>query len=819
MSTSIKLKMSVSIVLILLFSLPAAATAATYYVDSDTGDDNNTGTSTDQAWATLDPVNAVTLGPGDSVLFKAGTRYTGRLKPQGSGAPDNPIIIDMYGYGFRPRIDCEGLFLDTIWLYNVEYYEISNLEITNLAPERIEWQTGVRITADGIGALHHIHLKNLFVHDINGSLNKRREGTAIFWECKGRKTCLGAWFDDLLIEDCYVLRADRNGICGRTIFNNRDQGYYPSYNVVVRGNLVEDVGGDGIKLWGCEGGIAEHNVVRNGRQRCIDAAAGIWPWSSSNSVIQYNEVSGMKGSLDGQAFDSDYKCENTTIQYNYSHDNDGGFVLVCGPDIKLSNIGTLNTVIRYNVSQNDHARTFHISGESCINTQIYNNIIYVGPDDNIPLILFDNWGGEWPFKTYFYNNIFYVDGTVSYVWGDAKQVIFEGNVFYGSHIDPPDDRYAVTDDPKLANPGLAPSGIYSLYDHYRLLPDSPCINSGVEVADCGGIDLWGNPVPADDITDRGVHEFQDVEPDTTAPTPDPPAWAKTPYPIRDTAVSMAAAAGYDPINIQYYFTCTAGGGHDNGWQNSPFYTDTDLLPESEYTYTVTMRDKSLAQNQTAQSSPASVLTFSPESVPPQPNPMTWSTLPYGYGDDSIRMEAAHACDQSDVEFYFECVAGDCHDSGWQDSTLYTDTGLQPDTSYTYTVKARDKSSNHNETAPSTPQSAATLPEGQVPAVYVHDIAMGYRYTGLWYAQATVWIKNNAGAAADGAGVSCQWTGDGVRESEDADATGEDGKIMFESLATKKGTFVFTVTNIAMEDCIYDPNLNVETSDSITFPIE
>ena len=60
----------------------------------------------------------------------------------------------------------------------------------------------------------------------------------------------------------------------------------------------------------------------------------------------------MKGQKDGQAFDSDGFCRNTVFQYNYSHDNDGGFMLICGRE----NVGT---TIRYNISQNDQTRLFH----------------------------------------------------------------------------------------------------------------------------------------------------------------------------------------------------------------------------------------------------------------------------------------------------------------------------------------------------------------------------------------------------------------------------------------------------------------------------
>ena len=61
------------------------------------------------------------------------------------------------------------------------------------------------------------------------------------------------------------------------------------------------------------------------------------------------------------------------------------------------------------------------------------------------------------------------------------------------------------------------------------------------------------------------------------------------------------------------------------------------------------------------------------------------------------MTATTAYDESEVEYYFENTSGDGHDSGWQDDPNYTDPNLDPDTVYSYRVKARDKSSNRNET--------------------------------------------------------------------------------------------------------------------------
>ena len=75
-----------------------------------------------------------------------------------------------------------------------------------------------------------------------------------------------------------------------------------------------------------------------------------------------------------------------------------------------------------------------------------------------------------------------------------------------------------------------------------------------------------------------------------------------------STVYMVATTASDPSGVEYNFTCTAGGGHDSGWQDGASYTDAGLTPATTYRYTVTVRDKSPQQNKTGTSEELSATT-------------------------------------------------------------------------------------------------------------------------------------------------------------------------------------------------------------------
>ncbi len=83
--------------------------AATYYVSSSQGDDNNSGTSVDTPWKTfrnvyMKGITASKYAPGDSILLKAGDAFNGPLKIINPGADGSPITVGRYGTGPNPII-------------------------------------------------------------------------------------------------------------------------------------------------------------------------------------------------------------------------------------------------------------------------------------------------------------------------------------------------------------------------------------------------------------------------------------------------------------------------------------------------------------------------------------------------------------------------------------------------------------------------------------------------------------------------------------------------------------------------------------------
>lgn len=100
--------------------------------------------------------------------------------------------------------------------------------------------------------------------------------------------------------------------------------------------------------------------------------------------------------------------------------------------------------------------------------------------------------------------------------------------------------------------------------------------------------------------DLSDHNAVWVSLDLRAPELEPMTWVDFPTAVNETSITMTAVEGGDPNGLEYYFSNTSipDGSHDSGWQNSPTFVDTGLIPATSYSYTVIARDKSANTNET-----------------------------------------------------------------------------------------------------------------------------------------------------------------------------------------------------------------------------
>jgi len=476
------------------FGSPLRAPAADYHLDSEVGNDAHDGATPAVAWKTLERANKQTFAAGDRVLFRAGCEWEGAFHPQGSGRPGKPIIVDQFGQGVKPAIHGRGLVPAVVRLENQSFWEVRNLEITNLSESGERELRGVEIRARDVGVVKHVHLEKLDIHDVNGISNYTNDGDALAKTYGGISTIIDgdskptAW-DDLRIENCTIRDVGPAGIAMITSWiaghrENNPRTWFPSRRVAIRGNTIERTARNGLIVRGCKGPIIERNLFEG----CAHGGSGnaCFAFHCDDALFQFNEACYTiynPGDTDATGFDSDYYCRRSVFQYNYSHDNDYGFMVVCNRTPNGFNDGT---IVRYNVSQNDGGNIFRISG-AITRTQIYNNTIYANPSMTNPkegdpprIVYFKSWNNGWSDDCTFANNIIVNPCKAAvYDHGGSSNNRYRNNLFFGEHpVSEPADPNKSIADPQLVDPGGAGDGIPTAIAAYSLRPRSPAIFAG-----------------------------------------------------------------------------------------------------------------------------------------------------------------------------------------------------------------------------------------------------------------------------------------------------------------------------------------------------
>lgn len=503
---------------------------ATFYVDSENGDDSADGMTPETAWKTLTKVNETQLIGGDRILLKAGSVFEDQaLSIKSGGTAENPIIIDMYDgdvvgaeAGERPHIKGNGKnsfeyqgnqISYGLHIKNASHVQMNNVEISNQGDTR-KLSVGLCVEAAGCGVMQGVHINNVYIHDVNGTYEEKTlPNGGLYYVVSDHSN--NTRFDDIQVVNNIVKRVSRTGISiGTTSASSFWDGHgglipqevldaYAHTNVLIRNNYVEESGGDAIVPMFSIKPVIEYNISNGASQNTKHTSmynAGIWPWRCEDAVFQYNECYGTILNGDGQAYDCDWS-RGTIYQYNYSHDNEGGFILICQSEV-------LDSIVRYNISQNDQRCLFLTSNTH--NADVYNNTFYIG--EGLDTEVVEDVGGVATLK----NNIFYNLGTsTTTTWG--RNFSYENNLYYGYDSTPEDSRKIIAD-PMFTDPGTGGTGVLgdSAIDTlggYRLQEDSPAIDAGLEIENNGGRDYFGTPL-TDGKTDIGAAEY--AEPVSTA---------------------------------------------------------------------------------------------------------------------------------------------------------------------------------------------------------------------------------------------------------------------------------------------------------------
>ncbi|MNQ83314.1 Endo-1,4-beta-xylanase A precursor [compost metagenome] len=245
---------------------------------------------------------------------------------------------------------------------------------------------------------------------------------------------------------------------------------------------------------------------------------------------------------DSTAFDTDIHTYGThTYQYNYSHENTGGFFMSMGD---LRKFGGQN-IVRYNISQNDNhlhwADATFSSGDQEA-THVYNNTFLQNSGNGFKIqgLKSVSWEGSY-YNTRFENNIFSITGGGPIDFPSTH--IYDSNLYNG--FTPPADVNGVTGNPNFVG-GTGVDGRASTVG-YRLQSTSPAIDAGKVIAGNGGKDFLGGPVGS--TPDIGAIEYNPSYTDTQNPTAPSNV---TVAGVTDVSVKLTWNASVDNFGVMGY---------------------------------------------------------------------------------------------------------------------------------------------------------------------------------------------------------------------------------------------------------------------------
>ncbi len=365
-----------NIVFLVIYCQPSKS----YYVSSY-GNDANNGLSKTNPWKSLDKINKTNFNSGDSIFLEGGKTFNGSIfiDSLDSGLPGNPVTFLSYGSG--------DAVIDAANTNGLLAYNVSNISLIHL------YFKGNGVTKNnGMGIYFYSDKTNEQCSSIviDHCTAKGFHNEGILFSCAEGEHIKG--FNNVKITNCV---ATENGQAGMGSYGGQTSFHHTNFYIancttfLNRGILAktENHSGNGIVMGGIENLlISQCQAYNNGADnRCTAGGpVGIWVWLCKNAVIENCESHHNHAGLtkDGGGFDIDGGSQNCTIQYCYSHNNEGaGFLLAeYGAGLPFT-----NNTIRFNISENDGRKngyggiSFWGAGDNyqVTNTYVYNNTVYI----------------------------------------------------------------------------------------------------------------------------------------------------------------------------------------------------------------------------------------------------------------------------------------------------------------------------------------------------------------------------------------------------------------------------------------------------------
>ena len=518
----------------------------TYYISFSDGDDSKDGKSESNAFKNLGKINSITFAPGDKIKFKTGDVWKGYFKVRGSGSSSSPITIESYGSSSKPIIDGNG-YQASLFLENVEYIEVNNLEFKNEASHKksdnsVKLMSGSSRTGQderyGILALrfgagkniNHLKVSNVKISNIYPTPSEQsynHQGYGMRFESYNDGEL--NYFDGITIDNVDISLTGHYGIHIVNRMSGAQADFYHR-NISITNSSFYDTGGSGIVFARSKNILVENSTFKGTGStkdsRMWERGSGLWFYTCNDAIVQNSTFEDAYGVQDSFGAHIDWGNERVVIQYCLSKNNFGGFVEILGENLDCG--------YRYNISIGDGTRTgahngkiFWVSDFAGSNSRkigsknnfIYNNTVFVpstNPVTNSPMTP-DVLIRENTEDTFVYNNLIYIDSGASLsilTNNDSDLNFFRNNLYFGSVDIDPNTAFQhhsseIFVDPKLINPGSSDP------NDYKLQADSPAIGKGILIngstntsnfiQNNGGKDYFGNSVSNSEKPNIGAY--------------------------------------------------------------------------------------------------------------------------------------------------------------------------------------------------------------------------------------------------------------------------------------------------------------------------